>query len=346
MNFNSDLSPIGKPYLILLQPCHLKPNWDSQTIERAPLIGKIVNKPDSPLEVKARIVLDSGQNPNIECFVNFKSTADEEEKYKLGNYGNIQVKIEGDPIHDFNLNAFVVPENGIRLPSKLIVKNAKTNQIVNQVNFKNVKPNNQEDQISVGNGNINTDTNYFGKHIFELNAPGFTSNVQKFINYNGVTYDFAEKVVFLSPQDGDQRVVLSWDKDPQDLDLHICDSRGNHVYYSQKSKDNILLDVDVTSGFGPETISFKILPNISYWFYVHHYSGDGNLSSSQAKITVYGIEGLNQILVPNGFSVNYEVKKMFWDVFKIVALPDGRYSVEVINTIVHDSTDFNQVRKF
>ena len=35
-------------------------------------------------------------------------------------------------------------------------------------------------------------------------------------------------------KDGNIRVVLSWGKDPADLDLHCHSSKGEHVYFVRK----------------------------------------------------------------------------------------------------------------
>ncbi len=49
------------------------------------------------------------------------------------------------------------------------------------------------------------------------------------------------------------RVVLSWDSDGTDLDLHVVSPDGVHVFYGNRVGANGgALDVDVTTGFGPE----------------------------------------------------------------------------------------------
>lgn len=52
------------------------------------------------------------------------------------------------------------------------------------------------------------------------------------------------------------RVLLSWDSDNTDLDLHLVTPDGDHVWYGNRSLANgATLDVDVTTGYGPEIIA-------------------------------------------------------------------------------------------
>ncbi|MFY9259390.1 MAG: hypothetical protein WAO71_02645 [Gallionella sp.] len=49
------------------------------------------------------------------------------------------------------------------------------------------------------------------------------------------------------------RVILSWDSDSTDLDLHVISPDGAHVFYGNRvAKNGAALDVDVTTGYGPE----------------------------------------------------------------------------------------------
>lgn len=83
------------------------------------------------------------------------------------------------------------------------------------------------------------------------------------------------------------RVVLSWDTDNSDLDLHIVTPDGEHCYYA----DRILpsggaLDMDVTSGFGPEIFSTPAPKNGNYLVYVNYYGSGDQSVITNAKVTV------------------------------------------------------------
>lgn len=70
------------------------------------------------------------------------------------------------------------------------------------------------------------------------------------------------------------RVVLSWSTDNTDLDLHVISPDGEHTFYGRRvSKNGGALDVDVTSGFGPEIYAHpRPLPG-RYLVYVNYYGG-------------------------------------------------------------------------
>lgn len=88
------------------------------------------------------------------------------------------------------------------------------------------------------------------------------------------------------------RVVLSWDTDNSDLDLHLVTPDGDHVWYGNRSLANgAALDVDVTSGYGPEMIASPTPLKGQYLLYVNYYGGgysrddDGNSNPQQALTT-------------------------------------------------------------
>lgn len=77
------------------------------------------------------------------------------------------------------------------------------------------------------------------------------------------------------------RVVLSWDSDMTDLDLHVVSPDGNHVFYGNRLGGNGgALDVDVTTGYGPEIYAIPSPPKGLWHVYVNYYgagmSEDGN----------------------------------------------------------------------
>ncbi|MDW5415720.1 DUF2135 domain-containing protein [Iodobacter sp. CM08] len=70
------------------------------------------------------------------------------------------------------------------------------------------------------------------------------------------------------------RVVLSWNTNSTDLDLHVISPDGEHTYYGHRvSKNGGALDVDVTSGYGPEIYANPSPPKGRYLVYVNYYGG-------------------------------------------------------------------------
>ncbi|MCX7820735.1 MAG: DUF2135 domain-containing protein [Brevinematales bacterium] len=81
------------------------------------------------------------------------------------------------------------------------------------------------------------------------------------------------------------KVLLFWDTDNTDMDLHVVEPSGEECYYGyRKTKLGGSLDVDVTTGYGPE-IYVMDYPNPGlYEIYIHYYGG-----VALTEATVYAI---------------------------------------------------------
>lgn len=84
------------------------------------------------------------------------------------------------------------------------------------------------------------------------------------------------------------RVVLSWDTDQTDLDLHVISPDGQHAWYGGRVLDNGgALDVDVTTGYGPEIFSSPSPVKGTYLVYVNYYgSGERRDVITVAKVSI------------------------------------------------------------
>lgn len=90
------------------------------------------------------------------------------------------------------------------------------------------------------------------------------------------------------------RVVLSWDSDGTDLDLHVVSPDGQHVFYGNRVAQNGgALDVDVTTGFGPEIYANPAPPKGAYHVFVNYYGSGGDRSGevTTAQIAIVSQEG-------------------------------------------------------
>jgi uncharacterized protein YfaP (DUF2135 family) len=112
----------------------------------------------------------------------------------------------------------------------------------------------------------------------------------------------ARRVQFVSDGKGQTaaklRVLLAWDSDNTDLDLHVVTPDGEHTFYANRVVPNGgALDVDVTSGFGPEIFATPTPLNGSYLVYVNYYGGsqdmneDGSGALTTASVTIISQEG-------------------------------------------------------
>lgn len=88
------------------------------------------------------------------------------------------------------------------------------------------------------------------------------------------------------------RIILSWDSDGTDLDLHVVTPEGEHAFYGNRVLPNGgALDVDVTTGYGPEIFSSPAPTRGTYLVYVNYYgSGSNDQDLTVAKVTVISNE--------------------------------------------------------
>ncbi len=88
----------------------------------------------------------------------------------------------------------------------------------------------------------------------------------------------------------DLKVVLTWDT-PTDVDLWVIDPKGEKCYYGHRSTSSGgNLDVDVTSGYGPETFTMTNgLPG-NYAVQVQYYSA-GRAPVTRVNVHLVMYEG-------------------------------------------------------
>ncbi len=89
------------------------------------------------------------------------------------------------------------------------------------------------------------------------------------------------------------RIVLAWDTDGTDLDLHVVSPDGAHTYYGDRVAPNGgALDVDVTTGYGPEIYSSAAPLHGTYLVYVNYYgAGSSGSDMTVAQVTIITDEG-------------------------------------------------------
>jgi uncharacterized protein YfaP (DUF2135 family) len=89
------------------------------------------------------------------------------------------------------------------------------------------------------------------------------------------------------------RVVLAWDSDGTDLDLHVVSPDGVHVFYGNRIGENGgALDVDVTTGYGPEIYANPAPPKGVYHVFVNYYGNGGDQQElTTAQVAIITQEG-------------------------------------------------------
>ena len=110
-------------------------------------------------------------------------------------------------------------------------------------------------------------------------------------------------------------VTLTWDQAETDVDLYITEPEGETMWYgSTRTTNGLALDIDDTTGFGPEhgtlatgiesASSGTVLPG-DYIVRVHYYSDDGLNVPATGKVTIVINEGEdNQEIAETNFSIS------------------------------------------
>lgn len=81
-------------------------------------------------------------------------------------------------------------------------------------------------------------------------------------------------------------IILSWDANNTDLDLHVITPDGQHCWYGQRSIPNGgALDIDVTTGYGPEIFSMASPVRGTYLVYVNYFGSHTSNDIINVKIT-------------------------------------------------------------
>jgi len=87
--------------------------------------------------------------------------------------------------------------------------------------------------------------------------------------------------------DTDLRIAMMWDADNTDIDLHVVEPSGEEVYYKHKrSMTGGMISYDVTTGYGPEEILYKIAPKGQYTVKTKYFSSHQQSLVGPATITV------------------------------------------------------------
>lgn len=142
-----------------------------------------------------------------------------------------------------------------------------------------------------------------GIYTVEAQADGFVSAEEEIEIEEDVTtgLNFALTPPLAS---GQLRAILTWGEDPRDLDSHLWLPTANpyHVLWTDRGDCSVFpfacLDVDDTSGFGPETLTISEREDGTYVYAVYLYNGEGTINTSQAKVQVYNNSGLVQEFTP------------------------------------------------
>lgn len=97
----------------------------------------------------------------------------------------------------------------------------------------------------------------------------------------------------------DIKVILSWDTNHTDVDLWVTNPEEERVYFQNRvSRIGGELDIDITSGYGPETFTQKSALPGEYLVQVQYYGGSQPTMAKVLVILYEGTEREKRIVMP------------------------------------------------
>lgn len=156
-----------------------------------------------------------------------------------------------------------------------------------------------------------------GEYIAEIEAEGYILESFDFTVNEWGEIDVSQFIITEELAKGEIRIVLEWGDYPEDLDSYLIgeNADGERVYvcYYDKIGDEAELDVDDTTGYGPETITIKDDGAGDYVYIVKDYDETGKLGESMATVKVY----MPGKTAPKVFTVPEDIDSNIWNVFRI-----------------------------
>lgn len=129
--------------------------------------------------------------------------------------------------------------------------------------------------------------------------------------------------ILVSPVLGENemRVVLSWGAKPRDLDSHVqysATDSGERIVWNRKAPlgaGNGELDYDITTGYGPETITLKgaIWSQPVRYYSIYNWSGEANMGVSGATVRIFK----GSVGEVRNYSINPNHSNRWWKLFCI-----------------------------
>ncbi len=87
-------------------------------------------------------------------------------------------------------------------------------------------------------------------------------------------------------QEADLMVLITWNTDNTDVDLHILEPNGEECYYGHNTTSNGgKLTRDVTQGYGPELYVMGKAKKGKYNILAHYYASDSNRESTRTQVS-------------------------------------------------------------
>ena len=88
------------------------------------------------------------------------------------------------------------------------------------------------------------------------------------------------------------RIVLYWETDANDVDLHVTDRHGDHAFYRNKElRSGGALYADVITGYGPECFTIEGAPTAGPYHLAADYYARGPMGYGMGLLQVQRFDG-------------------------------------------------------
>jgi uncharacterized protein YfaP (DUF2135 family) len=185
------------------------------------------------------------------------------------------------------------------------------NNTLSTTNVRNVSGTVSNRSITTGTLSVNGEPQTFGIYNGSYSStailsPGVNTLRVRVVNSDG-TVGANQVVVRFEGQVAPLTANLIWDTNQTDIDLHMIDPSGTECYFAAREVGGMKLDVDDTTGYGPENISVLTASNGTYQVRVRNYR---NAVPTTATVRVY--RGRTKI---DEQTHTFDLTQMtFWDV--------------------------------
>jgi hypothetical protein len=197
--------------------------------------------------------------------------------------------------------------------------------------------------VSVGGASATTNTSGVytlnnaptGQQTIQTAASGFSTRMDTVTVATSGTTSFSTSLV-PAGAGGSITIVLNWGAQPSDLDAYLtgpnpAGGRFTVSFFSTRPVSFASLDIDRTTGFGPETIS--VAPNGAsfvpgtYNYFVDNFSGTPGFDVSNATVSVF--QGGAQLARFAASSASGSPAAPNWSVFSftLTATPSGQIAI-------------------
>ena len=96
----------------------------------------------------------------------------------------------------------------------------------------------------------------------------------------------------MTPLQAARGPACSWDSPGTDMDLHVISPTGQHCFYGNRViASGGALDVDVTTGYGPEIFATTRPERGTWHVYVNYFGGGDGRGVSTVQVAVVTGEG-------------------------------------------------------